>query len=793
MKNCAARGMVIPSIRDAEISRKEIIMKSYYSRYLSSKDWLIEEKEWRKNLQQVRETQFTIGNGSLCSRGVLEEIPYDSYPGTYIAGLYDKVAAQVPELVNLPNPVNFKIMSEGEKIDMVGTDVVQHQRILDLQKGTLFRKTIFSDFKKRKYDYQSMRFISMENKNLGVMKIWFKAVDAPANISIMGGVDTGVTNRGVLTEGRKKHFEITEVQTKKNINYLNVETFGRGVEVSYATALKVSIGGKNYWENKKSFNISLKKGQTVTFTLFFVICSGQGSVKNNSLSLIRDAMKAGFNTVWQQNVKAWQKEWNIAAVDILGDPEVEKAMRFNIYHLLICSPENKRSVSVGARSLSGEGYRGHIFWDADIFILPFYIYTNPIAARNMLLYRYDRLDAARQIAKERGYRGTMFPWESAHTGFDVTPTWYKNLDGSIIKILTMEREHHITADIAYGVYQYYRITDDINFFLRYGLEMFMECARFWSSRLEYNKRKDVYEIKHVIGPNEFQEDVNNSAYTNTMAQWNIKMGVVLYKSFKKRYPAQIKILGERIGLKIDEVRKWQSKAEKIKNTAFEKNKVIEEFDGYFRKKTIQITELNEHLMPVIPKSVKLAEISKTQFVKQADVVMLLYLLGDQFDAETKKVNFNYYNKRTLHKSSLSPSMHAIVGLEAGEVERSYQYFVNSANTDIDDIHGNTLEGIHSASIGGTWQALINGFAGVRIIKGELSVNPKLPVQWRRLTFKFVWRSSIVSVVAYQKKIRIRIKSKKIKSVSMKIYGRSIKLAANRTYLINEVTKKSKRH
>ncbi len=767
-------------------------MKAHYSQYLSTKDWLIEEKQWNKGWQQTRESQFTLGNGYICSRGVLEELPYDSYPGTYIAGLYDRVAAQVAELVNLPNPINFKIVTEGEKLDIISSDVLNHYRALDMKKGLLVRRTMFSNNRKHRFDYQSMRFVSMDNKNIAAMRIWLKPLDASANLSIMRSIDTGTTNRGVLTEGRKKHYEITEIQATKNTSYVNVETFGRGVQVGYASTILVSCGGKIQRLSDKSFNLKLRRGQTATFTLIFSLCSHQHSVKNFTLNSHRAAVKAGFNKLVAQNAQAWRKKWDIAGVDIVGDPVMEKSSRFNIYHLLICEPEKNSHVSVGARSLSGEGYRGHIFWDADIFILPFYLYTSPSAAKSMLLYRYDRLGAAREIARQRGYKGAMFPWESAHTGYDVTPTWFKNLDGSIIKIMTMEREDHITADIAYAVFHYYRVTGDENFLLRYGLEIFLECARFWASRVEYSKRKKKYEIKHVIGPNEFQEDVNNNAYTNYIAKWNMKYGVLLYKMLKKKKPRQVEILADRINLKAAELKDWQQKAELLTNTSFPKGKIIEEFNGYFKKRFVNITELDHNLMPLIPKGFKLSDIGKTQFVKQADVVMMLYLFGDQFDSRTKNLNFHYYNKRTLHKSSLSPSIYAIVGLESGEQDRALHYYVNSANTDLLNIHGNTHEGIHSASAGGTWQALINGFAGVRIKRNVLSIDPHMPPRWRRMSFKIVWQGNPLAVTVSHKNIKLRYRSARQQTIKLRVFGRQVILEANKTQSFSIKDKVKKR-
>lgn len=755
-------------------------MKDYFEKYLSGDDWLIHEDKWDPKWQAVRETQFTLGNGWLGSRGVLEELPYDSYSGTYIANIFDKTAAQVTELANVPNPVVFAVASDGEKLDVVGMDVLKHKRILDIKQGLLYRKTLYSNSKKQRFLYQSLRFFSMQDKGVGVMRIYITPLDASANLTVMSRVDTSVTNKGVLTEGRKRHFLVHEVQNLGDSNYACVRTLEKSVLVAYASSLEVAIGKKKYKTGDVSFPLRLKKRQTVKFTKIFAInTSCRENIKEKTIEDMRKSVKIGFDKLVAGNAKAWDEKWNVSDIKMGGDPETTKTMRFNIYHLLICCPEDEVA-NIGAKTLSGEGYRGHIFWDSEIFILPFYLYTNPVAARNMLLYRYERLSAAREIAKRKGYKGTMFPWESADTGFDATPTWYKNFDGSIIRIYTMQREHHITSDIAYAVMHYYTATKDEKFLLEYGLEMIFECARFWASRVEYKKKKKIYEINNVIGPDEFHEDVNNNAYTNVMAIHTLDMAVLLYNRYRRKRSAIIKTLSKRINLTEKEPKEWINVVSKMRPIIPKENKLIEQFDGYFKRKDVRITSLDNNLMPMFPKELKLKEIGKTQLVKQADVVMLLYLLGDLFDLKTKKNNYKYYSKRTLHKSSLSPSIHAIMGAEIGDYTRAYQYFLISACADLRNVHGNTVDGIHAASCGGTWQALINGFGGMRVKRGSLFLNPKLPSHWKSLSFNIKWHGYNLSVVAYRDRIRLRFISKnKTDKLRLRVYNSLKELSANK--------------
>jgi len=762
-------------------------MKDYYSKYNTEYSWLIKEEGWVRSLQRMRETQFALGNGFLGSRAVLEEIPYDAKPGTYIAGLYDKIGSQVAELVNLPNPFNFKIMIEGEKLGVITMDVSEHRRILNLRHGLLWRHTVFQDSKRRKYDYQSLSFLSMYNKNIGVMQIVFTPLDDKVKASIETGIDTSVYNTGTVTEGRKRHFRIKELGQFKNEGYLIIETFGKLHTVIFRSGFYYDIGGKKIAAKDNIFELNLRKRQTVVFTKIFYVSVSSGQkdldrMKDTSEKKFRKVFQSSFDYLLKRHIRAWEDLWDVPEVSIWGDPEVEKNLRFNIYHMLICAPQDGGLSSVGARSLTGEGYHGHIFWDAEIFLFPFYLYTLPDAARNMLLYRYRRLDVARAIAKRSGFRGAMFPWESAGLGEDETPEWAKDLDGKIIRIHTGKMEHHITADIAYAFYYYYNMTHDERFLKEYGYEVLFESARFWASRVEYNKRKKIYEVKHVIGPDEFHIDVNNNAFTNMMAKWNLLVAYRMFQKLKKSDPTVLRNLAGKIGLSAREPREWKDIASRI-SINMDKRQIIEQFDGYFRKRKVKISGWDENSLPIISERITPRDYGKTQLVKQADVVMLLYLLSDVFSLQTKKQNYKYYIDRTIHKSSLSLPVYALLAIDVGDRDRAYRFFHTALHTDISNINNNTGEGIHIACIGGCWQVLINGFAGVKIQREILSINPKLPRIWRKVLFSLWWRGDLFRLEVKNNRVKIQIISpeRKKRKVRIKVFGILHELTTGKTF------------
>ncbi|MBD3271657.1 MAG: glycoside hydrolase family 65 protein, partial [Elusimicrobia bacterium] len=342
------------------------------------------------------------------------------------------------------------------------------------------------------------------------------------------------------------------------------------------------------------------------------------------------------------------------------------------------------------------------------------------------------------------------------------------------------REHHIVADIAYAIYQYYSATDDLNFMIHYGLEMLLETARFWASRVELKLRTKKYDIKNVIGPDEFHENVNNNAYTNYMAQWNMRIAVKTLKLFKKRYGRKIQRLLKKIKMNSKEISHMSKIASVLANTLPHKNGLIEQFDGYFLKRHVKLRDLKKKIIPDLPKTIPLNEYNKTQLIKQADVVMLLYLLGDQFDFKTKKKNYQYYLQRTLHTSSLSPSIHAIMSAEVGDRRRAYQFFLNALFIDLKNIYGNTPDGIHGASLGGTWQTVINGFAGLRAQRsGILCIDPNLPDEWKSLRFKILWKNVEIHCAIFEHEVEVFFKSKTVPHIKAIVFQQLKTIYANR--------------
>ncbi len=755
-------------------------MGDEFEKYLSSSDWHIVEYGWDPERQSVHETLFTLANGYVGSRGVLEEIPVDARPGTFFAGLFDSTGAQVPELINAPNPISIQISVGGEKLDVSAMDVLDHKRILDMRHGLLFRDTLYrTTIGKKKVRYRSLRFFSMANPHVAVMQVSLTPVSGQLSFTVRSAVDTSVTNAGLVTEGDKRHFHIYEHSYHGDANYICTKTLESETLIAYASEAVIHVNGKKKRPRRRKFEVKLRPGQTAVITKYFAFftsreCS-EGRIRSKTLFTLKRAVAAGFDKLCRRHISKWEKLWQKGEVHIEGDGKLQRALRFNIYHLLSVGNDNTpEDVSIGARSLSGEGYRGHVFWDTEIFMLPYYIYTAPQVAKKLLLYRWRRLDAARLNAALNGYEGAMFPWESADSGEDVTPTWHKDFDGRVIEIHTMQQEHHITADIAYAVWQYYSATGDERFMLDHGLEMLFETARFWASRVSFNRSKNVFEIKDVIGPDEFHEGVDNNAFTNAMARWNLLIAKHAYNVFKKKKVSSFGKLCKKLKLTGSETEKWGRIGSKIVIHYDKRNGIIEQFEGFFKKKKMALPHLDAHGLPVFPSSVPLDKIGRTQFIKQADVVMLMYLLPDTCERKCAIRNYQYYERRTLHKSSLSPAVHAAVAGRLGLRDDASRYLRIAALIDLEDIYGNTRDGIHAASIGGVWQAVVLGLCGIRQEDGVLCFDPYLPKNWKEISFKLSWRSMDLDISVDKSEVRLKLvglRDKRIKKKhKVKVYG-----------------------
>ncbi|WP_282610963.1 glycoside hydrolase family 65 protein [Pelagibius sp. Alg239-R121] len=748
---------------------------------LSSDDWLVEETGFDPEKANFHETIFTIGNGYQGTRGSLEEGHKGELSGTYLAGVYDHHDSSVIDLVNAPSWLPLSVTVDGCHLDVRNCKVVEHSRALDLRQGLLYRNTLLEDGEGRRTRLESLRFCSFADQHLCGIRLEITLENYDATLSVESAIEGERYNLDrlpVYTEAMDFHSEVKWEKWAKSrhqkvmagianqeLAYLETVTLDSEISIGCAAALDFSGDGtpgrglRKYEYVAQTLEVEGKRGQICRFDKLAAIFTSRDlsrtKLQGACLAKLETARGKGFDDCLNDSVKAWLWKWDDSDCVIVGDVEATRAARFNIYHLLIAANEKDPRVNIGAKSMSGEGYKGHVFWDTEIFLLPFYIYTQPETAKALLGYRYHTLPGAIQNARDNGFAGAQYAWESADTGAETTPKW--TAEGAH-RIWTGEEEIHVTADVAYGVLTYVAATGDWDFMCRYGAEILFQTSRFWVSRLEFNDADGCYELNRVIGPDEFHEHVDDNTFTNRMAQWHLMQAAETYSKLLVRNTEAFSALVAKLGLCKSEVDHWCKVAGLIRIPFDPARNLIEQFAGYFQLEDLPIAEWDENGMPRYPAGHDHFTLNNTMLLKQPDVVMLTYLLPDEFTAEEKRANFEFYEARTMHKSSLSPAIHAIMGIEVGDMSSAHRYFARSAFVDLVNNQGNTQDGIHIASAGGTWQSLVCGFGGFRVHQGRMTFKPWLPKHWKELCFKIRWKGHRLKVSIAHEQARFLLAS-----------------------------------
>jgi trehalose/maltose hydrolase-like predicted phosphorylase len=450
-------------------------------------------------------------------------------------------------------------------------------------------------------------------------------------------------------------------------------------------------------------------------------------------------------------------------------------LRFAVYHLVSAANPDDDAVSIGARALTGDAYLGHVFWDTEVYLLPFYTLTWPEAARALLMYRYRTLGGAREKARRMGWRGALYAWESADTGEEVTPEQLVGPDGRPVEVLCGRLEQHISADIAYAVWQYWLATGDASFLLEAGAEILLETARFWASRAQA-EADGSYHIRDVIGPDEYHEHIDDNAFTNVMARWNIAHALETARLLQARWPQRWAGLAHALALTAEELEAWREVAEKLVDGFDPRSRLFEQFAGYFDLEEIDLGAYTGRTQPM---DVVLGR-ERTQgsrVLKQADVVALLAMLPDDFERDVQEANFTYYERRCGHGSSLSRGLHALVAARLGDTRMAYRYFRETAATDLADTTGSGAGGVRIAALGGLWQAAVLGFAGVRPGRDQIAIDPHLPSEWRSMRLRLNWRGRSIALHLTPDTAEVRLDSGE--PLSLHLCGHSLDLLPGR--------------
>lgn len=709
--------------------------------------WDVVEAEFNIKDSGHYESLFALGNGYLGARGVTEEAYLDRTPGTYLAGLFDAVPREVTELPNLPDWISLEIDLAGERFDLNQGQVLEYYRVLRLREGVLERLVRWQSPRGRVTKLRFLRFVSLHDQHVAGLKVEVTPENYAGKIAFLSRLDGQVTNSGTQhlapveasTFGERGIYLVSESYEQKHliVQGASHRTDGTILRESFANGPR-----------RIDYTLEVEAKQAVACTLEKLVTtySSRDLKTQKSKELLLQLViqendkvaEVGFAKQQKEHTKIWEERWRKADITIKGPDFDQLALRFAIFHLIQMASWHDYRVSVAAKGLTGEGYRGHVFWDTEIFILPFFLHIFPEVARLQLRYRHHTLPGALRKAKENGYEGAMFAWESADTGDETTPKV-----GAIdfktkkpVPILCGDIEQHITADIAYAIAQYVTVTDDLAFLRDYGAEIVLLGARFWASRVEYNQAEDYYEIKNVIGPDEYKEHVDNNYYTNFLAQKQLRYALSLLGD-----PQYAEVV-EKWQFTLEEAKRWEDIIDKLRLPRTDD--LLEQFEGFLDLKEIDVLKYRD-TPGALQKVYSWREINASQVLKQADVVMLLHLFYDRFTVNEKKTNWEFYEPKTMHDSSLSAAMHSIVASDLGLRNEAYAYFQKASRIDLGNALLNSGHGLHAASLGGLWQATIHGFAGIRIKDQALYCNPQLPQEWQELTFHLELQGTLLEV------------------------------------------------
>lgn len=743
-------------------------------------DWTVVEHGCDPEQVARRGNTFLIGNGYLGYRGTLEEYGRQQLVGCTLAGLYDRVGEKWREPVNAPNGLFCRLLCEGEPVAVFPprTEIASHEQGLCFRYGIHFRNTRFRLADETGVVVSAERFACLEPIHVLAMKFSFSVSDV-RTVAVETGIDRDVWD---LNGPHLGGFQLVE---RDCVRVLEAYTQGAGIPVATA---EIVVDPEGVFRDvgtseagHRLFEVRAEPDRMYTLYKFVAIYTGKDVA--DPVSAAADACMrcaaAGYEVMLQRHRELWDARWAVSDVAIVGDPEAGRALRYSMYQLWIAAPEHAEALSIPARALSGQVYKGAVFWDTEVFMLPFFLHTRPDIAQKLLRYRIRTLDGARRKAAEYGRRGAFYAWESQDTGDDACTLFNVSdvLTGRPIRTYFRDKQIHISGAVVYGFRQYARATGDDSLWLAGGAEAVLECARFYLSWAYYKPDKDRYEWLDVTGPDEYHERVHNNAYTNAMVRFTLRTACELADRLRKRYPAFWRELVDRLGFRRDlaDIRRMLKRV--YVPQPDDRTRLIEQFDGYFGLRDATPDELKvEMLHPHEYLGGGNGLAAHTRVVKQADVIALLALFEDDYPVEVRRANWAYYEPRTEHGSSLSAPLHALVAAGIGEKRKAYDYFMRAATIDltgaakthVGDLY---IGGTHPAANGGAWMAAVHGFCGVRVGDDAVRVAPALPDGWEAVELPLAAKGGRFALRLTEGAVRVRADDANPASVPFVIGGK----------------------
>jgi len=782
--------------------------------FIEDKNWTLDFTSFIPENEKNSEALCTIGNGYMSTRGAFEESAGSDahYPGSYMAGVYNILESEVggrvienEDFINCPNwtAVTFRIDDE-EWFDVSKGEILEYRKQLNFKQGILSRKIRFKDAQERITTLESQRFVSMHTMHLAGVRYCITPENYSGTVTVRSALNGDIINDGVERYRQLNQLHLAKVEEHYTADgiYLAVKTNQSNITIAQAAANFLYV---NKVEKEKSsehevrdrfiaetVTLEMNQGDTLRLDKVVAIYTSRDQGIDDPMSAAKEELShAGkFDGILQLHINEWESYWKKADIEIDGGEEVQKILRFHGFHLLVTASKHNKilDADIPARGLHGEAYRGHIFWD-ELYVFPFFNLHFPEISRALLMYRYNRLDAARKYAAEYNYKGAMYPWQSGSSGREETQIIHLNPLTGEWGPDNSSLQRHVSLAIAYNVWMYYHVTDDREFLYRYGAEILFDIARFWASKATLNEETGRYEIFKVMGPNEYHEmtpgadegGLKDNAYTNVLVAWLMKRCLACQNILTSD---ELNEVESKINITEEEKEKWRAVSQKINLVI--KDGIISQYDGFldlkeldwdaYRKKYGNIQRLDRLL-----KAEGLSP-DDYQLSKQADLLMLFYVLppeeissilnecGYEFNDDMIRKNYEYYLARTSHGSTLSLVVHTHVASLFNDLDKSVEWYKKALTADIEDIQGGTVkEGIHAGLMGGTVVLFFTAFAGLDFFGDTLVFKPTLPAEWKKVRFNVTFRQVDYYVEISHDTVKIATNNTNDDSVAVKVF------------------------
>ncbi|MEA4887084.1 MAG: family 65 glycosyl hydrolase domain-containing protein [Bacteroides graminisolvens] len=769
-------------------------------KFLKTDEWNVIEESFHADNLRAFESIFSLGNGRLGQRGNFEETySSDTLQGSYLAGIsyldktrvgwwkngYPNYFTRIP---NAPNWSGIIVRLIDEELDLALWDVDSFERRLDMKEGISYRDFQVTSPKGHKLKVHVEHITSMANQNLCIIKYSVTSVNYEGKISLVPYINGDVKHE--TSNFNEKMWNILRAETTSEYAYLWTQTRHEDSQVCSCMTYQLFKNSKEITgnpikiekEKMTGFSIGadVKPGERVTLIKYTAVLSSlyydRQLLVDEAVSESKKAKAIGWDALVNEHKKVWEDIWNETDVIIDGDPEAQQGIRFNIFQLNQTYRGDDPRLNIGSKGFTGEKYGGNTYWNTELCCVPFFLLSNPKdVARNLLLYRYNHLPKAIENAKKLGFSGgaALYPMVTIN-GDECHNEWE----------ITFE-EIHRNSIIAYAIMLYTTMTGNKEYVVHYGLEVLIAISRFWSQRVSFSQPKQKYVILGVTGPNEYENNVDNNWYTNYSCIQCLNVTLEYLEMIALEYPDEYARIRRKTSFDKEETYRWK---EIIDNMYMPEDKelgIFVQHDGYLDKelKTVQDIPTNER---PINQHWSWDRILRSCYIKQSDVLLGLYLYYTNFDKEFIRRNFDFYEPRTVHESSLSPYLHSILASRVGYVDKAYNLFLHATRLDLDDYNNELEQGLHITSMAGGWLAIVRGFAGMQVLEGLMSFSPTIPQKWNSYIFKINFRGRTLQLCINKRNIEVRLI--KGQSLKIKVYEKEYILEENNPAIISTIIK-----